>query len=125
MDLLVQVGLIELAVGALLGWAVVLRKEKPDLLQRLGLRRTRAVLQAHIDYLMMGLILIAVGAVLRDPPGLLAAVLIFGTIVNPLLFFPGAVDPAHEKRILFRVIAGLSFTAVSAGLVWAAILGPA
>lgn len=125
MDLLVQVGLIELAVGGLLGWAVVLRKERPDLLQRLGLRRTRAVLQAHIDYLMMGLILIALGTVLEDPPGVLAGLLIFGTVVNPLLFFPGAINPANEKRMLFRIVAGISFTAISVALVWAAVIGPA
>ena len=30
MDLLIQVGLIELAVAALLGWAVVIKTQKPD-----------------------------------------------------------------------------------------------
>jgi len=121
MDLLTRIGLIELAAGALLGWAVVLRKERPDLLQRLGLKRTRAVLQAHIDYILMGLILIALGTVLRDPPPLLAGLLIFGTVVNPLLFFPGAANPANEKKLLFRTVAALSFTAISVALVWAAI----
>jgi hypothetical protein len=33
-DLLVQVGLIELAVAALLGWAMVIREEKPEWLTR-------------------------------------------------------------------------------------------
>lgn len=125
MDLLVQVGLIELAVGGLLGWAVVLRKEKPEFYRRIGLKQPRAILQIHIDYILMGLILIALGMVLDNPPTLLAALLIFGTIINPLLFLPGAFDPAHEKKLIFRVIAGLSFTAISVALVWAAILGPA
>jgi hydroxylaminobenzene mutase len=125
MDLLVQIGLIELAVGGLLGWAVVLRKERPDFFHRIGLKQPRAVLQIHLDYVLMGLIMIALGTVLDDPPALLAGLLIFGTIVNPLLFLPGAFDPANEKKSAYRVLAVASFLAISAALVWAAILGPA
>lgn len=125
MDLLVQIGLIELAIGGLLGWAVVLRKEKPDFFHRIGLKQPRAVLQIHLDYVLMGLIMIALGTVLDDPPELLAGLLIFGTIVNPLLFLPGAFDPANEKKPAYRVLAVASFLAISAALVWAAILGPA
>lgn len=124
MDLLVQIGLIELAVGALLGWAVVLRKENPAFYRRIGLKQPRAILQVHIDYILMGLILIAVGTVIDEPPGLLAGLLVFGTIVNPLLFLPGAFDPANEKKLLFRMIATASFVSISVTLVWAAILGP-
>lgn len=124
MDLLVQVGLIELAVGGLLGWAVVLRKEKPDFFHRIGLKQPRAVLQIHLDYVLMGLILIALGSVLDDPPPLLAGLLIFGTVINPLLFLPGAFNPANEKKPAYRVLAVISFLTISVGLVWAAVLGP-
>jgi hydroxylaminobenzene mutase len=124
MDLLVQIGLIELAVGGLLGWAVVMRSEKPELFQRIGLKQPRAVLQIHLDYILMGLILIALGLVLDDPPPLLAGLLIFGTVVNPLLFLPGAFDKSNEKKPVYRAIAIASFLAISVGLVWAAILGP-
>jgi hydroxylaminobenzene mutase len=62
--------------------------------------------------------------VLDDPPPLLVGLLIYGTIVNPLLFLPGAFNPANEKKVLFRLIATSSFIAVSVGLVWSAILGP-
>lgn len=125
MDLLVQVGLIELAIGGLLGWAVVLRKERPDFFHRIGLKQPRAVLQIHLDYVLMGLIMIAIGSVIDDPPGLLAGLLIFGTIVNPLLFLPGAFDPANEKKLAYRVLAVASFSATSVALVWAAVIGPA
>lgn len=125
MDLLVQIGLVELAAGGLLGWAVVIRSEKPDFFQRIGLKQPRAVLQIHLDYILMGLILIALGLVLDDPPPLLAGLLIFGTVVNPLLFLPGAFDKANEKKPAYRVLALASFVAISVGLVWAAIIGPA
>ncbi|MCB0856626.1 MAG: hypothetical protein KDB57_00750 [Solirubrobacterales bacterium] len=125
MDLLVQIGLVELAVGGLLGWAVVLRSEKPEVLHRIGLKQPRAVLQIHLDYILMGLIMIAIGSVIDDPPALLAGLLIFGTVVNPLLFLPGAFDKANEKKPVYRLIAIASFLAISVALVWAAILGPA
>jgi len=124
MDLLLQVGLIELAIGALLGWGMVIRSEKPEWLKRIGLARPHRILQVHLDFLMMGLILIAVGLVVSDPPALLQAMLIFGTLMNPSLFIPLAFNPAVEKQLWYRGLAIVSFIAVSGGLVWAAVLGP-
>ena len=124
MDLLLQVGLIELAIGAMLGWAMVVRSEKPEWLKRIGLARPHRILQVHLDFLMMGLILIAVGLVVSDPPPLLQAMLVFGTVMNPSLFIPLAFNPDAEKKLWYRALATISFVAVSGGLVWAAILGP-
>jgi hydroxylaminobenzene mutase len=80
--------------------------------------------QVHLDFLMMGVILIAVGLVVEDPPDLLVAMLVFGTVVNPSLFIPLAFDPTMERRLWYRALATISFIAVSGGLVWAAVLGP-
>jgi hydroxylaminobenzene mutase len=124
MDLLLQIGLIELAIGALLGWLMVVRQEKPDWLTRAGVVQPHRIRQVHLDFLMMGLILIAVGLVVDDPPPLLAGMLIFGTIMNPAMFIPMAFDPKIDQRLWFRALGVVSFIAVSGGLVWAAILGP-
>ena len=75
MNLLIQVGLIELAIAALLGWAVVIRSEKPEWIQRLGVVQPHRILQIHLDYIMMGLIAIGVGVVLPDIPQLAAYLL--------------------------------------------------
>lgn len=124
MDLLIQVGLIELAVGALLGWAMVVRTEKPEWLKKIGVVQPHRVLQVHLDYVMMGLIAIAVGLAIPDIPDLAAALLIFGTIVNPLLFVPAAFIAGVDKRLWYRTISAVSFVAMSVSLVWAAIIGP-
>jgi hydroxylaminobenzene mutase len=123
-DLLLQIGLIEIAIGALLGWLLVIREEKPEWLKRIGIVRTHRILQVHLDFVLMGLILIAVGLVVSDPPPALQAMLVFGTIFNPLLFVPLAFDPDFDQRLWYRALSLVSFLAISGGLVWAAVLGP-
>ena len=124
MDLLVQVGLIELAIAALLGWAVVIRSEKPEWIERIGIVQPHRILQIHLDYIMMGLIAIGVGVVLPDIPETAAYLLAFGTFVNPLLFVPLAFSKEADGKLWYRVITVTSFAAISVALVWAAILGP-
>ncbi len=125
MDWVVQIGLVELALGGLLGWAMVIRQDKPEWLQKIGVVAPQRIRQVHLDYVMMGLILIGVGLAVPDLPKAIAAALVFGTAVNPFLFVPLAFDPDVEKRPWYRVLAVVSFVGVSGGLVAAAIVGPA
>ena len=124
MDWVVRIGLIELALGGLLGWAMVIRSEQPELLRRIGIVAPQRIRQVHLDYVMMGLILIGVGLAVPDLPIAVAAALVFGTFVNPFLFVPLAFDPDVEKRLWYRVLAVVSFVAMSGGLVVAAVVGP-
>lgn len=124
MDWVVRVGLVELALGGLLGWVMVMRGERPEWLRRLGVLAPHRVRQVHLDYVMMGLILIGVGLAVPDLPTAIAAALVFGTLVNPFLFVPLAFDPEAEKRGWYRALAVVSFLCVSGGLVAAAIVGP-
>jgi hypothetical protein len=124
MDWVVRIGLIELALGGLLGWAMVVRDERPEWLRRIGVVAPQRIRQVHLDYVMMGLILIGVGLAVRDLPTAVAAALVFGTFVNPFLFVPLAFDPDAEKRLWYRALATVSFIAVSGSLVVAAVVGP-
>jgi hypothetical protein len=124
MDWVVRIGLIELALGGLLGWAMVVREEKPEWLTRIGVVAPHRIRQVHLDYVMMGLILIGVGLAIPSLPRAIAIALVFGTAVNPLLFVPLAFDPEVERRLWYRSLAVVSFFGVSAGLVAAAIVGP-
>jgi hydroxylaminobenzene mutase len=124
MDWVVRIGLIELALGGLLGWAMVIREDRPEWLKRIGVVAPHRVRQVHLDYLMMGLILIGVGLAVPDLPTAIAAALVFGTAVNPFLFVPLAFDPEVEGRLWYRVLAVISFIGVSGGLVVTAVVGP-
>jgi hypothetical protein len=124
MDWVIRIGLVELAIGGLLGWAMVLRDERPDWLRRIGIVAPQRIRQVHLDYVMMGLILIGVGLAVPDLPTAVAAVLVFGTFVNPLLFVPLAFRPDVDKRLWYRSLAVVSFLAMSGSLVVAAIVGP-
>lgn len=124
MDWVIRIGLVELAIGGLLGWAMVVRDERPDWLRRIGVVAPQRIRQVHLDYVMMGLILIGVGLAVPDLPTAVAAALAFGTFVNPLLFVPLAFDPDAEKQLWYRALAVVSFVAMSGSLVAAAIVGP-
>jgi len=124
MDWVVRIGLIELALGGLLGWAMLIREEQPDWLRRIGVVAPARIRQVHLDYVMMGLILIGVGLAVPDLPTAVAIYLVFGTFVNPFLFVPLAFDPEVEKRLWYRALAVISFIGVSGGLVVAAVVGP-
>jgi hydroxylaminobenzene mutase len=125
MDWVIRIGLIELAIGGLLGWAMVLRQESPGLLRRIGVVAPQRIRQVHLDYVMMGLILIGVGLAEPDLPTAVVVPLVFGTAVNPFLFVPLAFEPEVEGRVWFRALAVVSFLSVSGGLIAAAIVGPA
>jgi len=124
MDWVVRIGLVELAIGGLLGWGMVIRMEKPEWIEKAGIVAPRRILQVHLDYVLMGLILIGVGTVVPDLPKALAIALVFGTVVNPFLFVPPMFHPDVNERGWYRTLSVLSFIAVSVGLVAAAIVGP-
>jgi hypothetical protein len=121
MTTLVKIGFCELALGAVLGWGVVARLERPQLLTRIGIVAPRRILQAHLDYIMMGIILVAIGLAFGHLSAWIAVPLVFGTWMNPTLFLFEAWGDAVERNTLFRVVAFLSLTATSGSLVAVAI----
>jgi len=120
----VHVGLGELALGALLGWAMVAQSQRPDLLRRWGVIAPHRIRQVHLDYVFMGLILIAVGLAVPSLPQWIAIPVVFGTVVNPFLFVPQMFSRDVGERLPYRALAVISFIALSGGLVATAIHGP-
>jgi hypothetical protein len=68
MPLLSQLGIVELTVGVLSGWLMVLTIESPGLLRRAGMRHLGRIRQAHLDLLFQGVILVAVGLAVDPLP---------------------------------------------------------
>jgi hypothetical protein len=82
--LLVKLGICELAVGVLSGWAMVAMVESPDSLKRLGVRNLARIRQTHLDLIMQGTILVAVGAAVAAVPTWIGILLVIGAFLAPL-----------------------------------------
>lgn len=123
MAFLVKFGLVLLALGAWTGWAVAAQLAFPRVFERLGVREPRRILQMHLDYVIMGVLVIAVGAVLPDLPAWIQVLLVIGTVLNPLLFLPMAFLPGAPKRLWYQLLSVFSFVCVTASLTAAAVIG--
>jgi len=122
---LVQAGAIELALGALSGWAVAAAVDKPHWLTRIGVRAAPRLRQAHLDWILMGLIGIGIGIGIGlaapNLPLAIALPLVFGAWVNATLFVPLAFAPAAAQRPVYRAVTLASFSAMSFGATAAAV----
>lgn len=118
---MVKIGAVELALAGLSGWVIVISRERPEWLRRAGVRHPRRLLQTHLDWVMMGLILIALGLALPGLATWIQLLVVAGTIVNPLLFIPEAFDSDASKGLVYRAIAIASFSSLSVGLTAVAV----
>lgn len=115
-----QVGAVELALGALSGWIVWMALDT-QWLKKIGVRSPRRLLQAHIDLIMMGTILIAVGAAAPDFPAPWSYLLVIGAWTNALLFVPAAWHDKKPTDFKANAAQAVSFTMVSTGTVALAV----
>lgn len=120
MPLLVKLGISELAVGVLSGWAMVAMVERPEALKRAGVRQLARIRQTHLDLLMQGTILAAIGAAIGSVPVWIGILLVIGAYLAPLGLGVLAFRPELQKGS--NVYRGLN-TAVLAGFTvgWVAL----
>ena len=116
LDLLGTLGLWSLALGAVSGWLVTASIERPELLTWARIRHPGRLRQTHLDWVMMGLILLAVELAVPSRPDWITALVAFGTVVNPLLFLPLAVNAEASKHLAYRTVTAASFAAMTVGL---------
>lgn len=114
MPLLVKLGICELAVGVLSGWAMIALVEKPQELKRLGVRQLARIRQTHLDLLMQGTILAVVGVAVASVPTWIGILLVLGAYVAPatlgvLAFHPGwQKDSAVYRGLNTAVLTGFT-----------------
>src|SRR3954452_23430434 len=117
----VQAGAVELALRALSGGIMTLLVERPDVLRRAGVKANARVRQAHLDYIIMGAILIALGLAAPGLDRVWQVLLVVGAWVNPTLFIPLAFRPDVQQAFVYRAITAASFVCMSAGTVASAV----
>jgi hypothetical protein len=103
--LLSLLGIFELTVGVLSGWLMVMTLEAPDVLRRLGVRQLGRIRQAHLDALMQGTILVAVGLAVDPLPDWIGVLLVAGAFLAPPLLGVLALYPElREESVGYKAI---------------------
>lgn len=90
-----------MAAGVVSGWAMVAMVEKPEALKRLGVRQLGRIRQTHLDLLMQGTILAAIGAAAASVPTWIGILLVVGAYVAPLTLGVLAFRPELQKDSIF------------------------
>jgi hydroxylaminobenzene mutase len=88
-----------------------------DWLKKVGVRSPRRIFQAHLDLIIMVVILIAVGTAAPDFGAPWSYILVIGAWTNALLFLPAAWSDTKPKDLKAIVAQAVSFSLVSIGTV--------
>ena len=120
---LVVAGVVEVALGAALGFPYALTVEgsttSKRLLTALHVNHPRRLRQLHLDLIIMGILLIAAGAAIPGLPLVAVLAVAIGGWTNALMFAPLMVSERLQSTWPFRAVTVTSFLAVSSG--WVAI----
>lgn len=124
MEILVIWGSILLIVSLALAWLATLVRivGVPSLKKRFP--NSQHLVRAHIDFLLMSLLLFAFFLLLDSIPTALVVLMLVGATVNPSLFIVMAMDepPGKKPGPFIGGIAGLSFVCTTLGFGGAAVL---
>lgn len=122
-------GTLLLCFSLVLAWLLSTLIGIPGLKMFGFIRSNKAILQAHIDYILMAIILYIFALSGMDFPPVFAYAAIVGAITNPMLFLVMAVNPQVEKSpfSIFGIVSVLSFIVTTVGMAgcalhWAGII---
>lgn len=117
MHILTRLGVLEIAFSAVILPVFLF---EPALRYLPGWPKDRKqLLQAHLDYFFMGILLILAGTVLQPLPSWIAWPLALGSWGNPTVFLVNSFTPALPQNRVYRFMIFLSCGAVA--FAWAAL----
>lgn len=120
-EVLILIGLVSLALGAVSGFALLVAVDHPEKLRRWGIVDPVRVRQVHLDWIIMGLVMAVVGIAVPQMWTLSGILVLFGGVVNPATFIPMAFSKTVATTKTFQVVSFVSFTALSLGLILAVV----
>lgn len=121
---LIYAGTILLCFSLLLAWLLSSLKGMPGGPLAKIFKSEKALLQCHIDYVFMAILLFIFALTKVDYPLWLVYVTIAGATTNPLLFLVMAIHPEVRKTPTspFGMASVVSFVLITTGMAGSAIL---
>jgi hypothetical protein len=122
MPLVTKLGIYELTIAVLSGWAMVATLESPEALKRAGVRHLGRIRQGHLDLLFQGTILTVIGLAMNPIPTWIGILLVLGAFAAPLLLFILAFDSELQRSsTVYRAINMVVLVGFSVGWVGLAV----
>ena len=122
MPLVTKLGIYELTVAVLSGWAMVATIERPEALIRAGVRHLGRIRQAHLDLLFQGTILTVIGIAMSPIPTWIGILIVLGAFAAPLLLLVLAFDSELQRSsTVYRAINMVVLVGFSVGWVGLAV----
>jgi hypothetical protein len=116
-ETLITSGLVEITFAVILGWPLnMFRMGRTQVGPFHSMRR---LLQAHLDYMFMALLQMAVAAVHPAIPPIAGWLLVIGSWTNPTLFLLGGILPPERERDASSIaITMASFAVLTVAYPW-------
>jgi len=110
-----NLGFILILVSLLLAWTLVLYRYILQVDEKKV--NTEYILKAHIDYLLMGILLIVFSIIDHNSPGFLILLACTGAVTNPIMFVVLAFKPNVNKASfsVFGISNVISFIITTTG----------
>lgn len=122
MPLVAKLGIYELTVAVLSGWAMVATLESPETLKRAGVRHLGRIRQGHLDLLFQGTILTVIGIAMNPIPTWIGILIVLGAFAAPLLLLVLAFDSELQRSsTVYRAINMVVLVGFSVGWVGLAV----
>jgi hypothetical protein len=117
MTLLARLGILEIAFSAVI--VPIFLFEPFQKIFPVWLKDRKQLLQAHLDYFFMGILLLLAGTVLQPLPRWIVWPLVVGSLGNPTVFLVNSFTPSLPKKPLYRAL--ILLTCGATAFAWAAL----